>query len=342
VFKVHKGIMTFRDQNAFDSFIEDTKNRTDNEWDDWEISNNFKSLKTILEEVIEAEDVFLNEMNIKFHGDESITRKEIGYTKLSQKYIDNGLLLVNEYETLDLNLPIEFYSRLVNSAGILRIGNDIHVPKKDFIMIIKDGDFGKIEDAKTYKVGNLIPPDIEIANVINKSNQAIEKINDTGRSSAYAGSCDNVNGSYRLIVYDGWQGIIFYNDGSFPCPNVYVTYSVRFRSLKKILGTWQNHKTSQWSLRSSLIADHFGKCPNKPRYFIQNICNVLNVTYPGPYDHTWDHYFFSNVHVGPCESGGLDSCDPTSTDDPQGQVEMLTRSHNATGKNGTTCYVGLY
>ena len=339
--KIHKGILTFNDQRSFDAFVSNTKNRTNKEWDEWEILNNFRSLARIHEEVIQAEDVFLNKMNIKYAGNELITRKDIGYTKLSQSLIDNGFLLVNDYETLDLNIPDEYYGRLLNKDGILRIGNDVHVPKRDFILIIKDGNMSKIGLAKTYKDGDILDAGVTFAKVTHYSNSNVVKTTEPGSRAQeiLIQSCDTNAGGYRLIVYRNYTGIA-YTGYSTPCQTATMSFSIRMRSLKKILGTWQNHNTSQWTLDSKATAEHYGQCPNMPRYLVATMTNAYNGNCP--YGHTWNFYHFENYPCGNCESGGYDSCPDTGSefDNPTPSIEFTVDSHNATGKGGTTCYVG--
>ena len=348
--RVHKGILSFRDQASFDKFVTETKDRTSSEWSFWELENNFKSLASIHEEIIEAENKFLEEMNLKYKGDESITRKEIGYTAESQKLLDDGILQVNEYETLDLNIPLYYYSNLLNKDGILRIGNDIHVPKSDYILVIKDLDMSKVQLSKSFHIGDDVPKGTEIvkvtrvfnSSIFNVSNEEESKVGESeGAKSMYIGSCDTNSSGYRLIVYDGTTALQYYGDGSFPCPNVTATYTVKLRSLKKVLGTWQNHQTSQWTLKSNFKADLFGKCYNGQPYFVRNIANYNNYYWTPIYHHTWDRWIYLNVPAGPCSVGGLDSCpNPWPYDDPEGLIIASPRQHFATGKGGTACYVG--
>lgn len=334
---VHKGMLNFKDQASFDSFVKSRVDLSATELEQWEKANNFKSLSTIHEEIIDKEDVFLNTMNIKYNGSESITRKDIGYTPEAQALIDKGLLVVNEYETLDLNVPVHFYGGLLNKDGILRIGNEIHVPKMDFIMVIKDGDIAKISIAKNYKPGDQLENGVQIARV----ERSIKSSNATTSKVAATLSCDNVVDRYRLIVYDEYS-YIFFNDGSFPCRNEFSNYNIRLRSLRKILGTWQNHETSQWTLRSNLIVDHWSQCTDDNLtsyyYFIRNIVTYNNTSFTPIFGHTWVQQLYAGYHSGPCESGGLGSCPGGS--DPRALIRFPVRQHYATGKNGTTCYVG--
>lgn len=334
---VHKGMLNFKDQASFDSFVKSRVDLSATELEQWEKANNFKSLSTIHEEIIDKEDVFLNTMNIKYNGSESITRKDIGYTPEAQALIDKGLLVVNEYETLDLNVPVHFYGGLLNKDGILRIGNEIHVPKMDFIMVIKDGDIRKIDKAKTYKPGDPQEAGILIAQV----ERRIASTNTANSKVAVVSSCDQVSGSYRLIVYDEYS-FIYYLDGSYPCDNTYSSYSIKLRSLKKILGTWQNHNTSQWRLTSNLVADHWRKCyytTGTPYFdFLRNIVTYNNRIWAPPFGNTWVQPLYANYRAGKCESGGSGSCLDGS--DPEGVIRFPFRQHWATGINATSCYVG--
>jgi len=347
-FKIHKGLFTFKDRKAFDSFVKTTENWTDEVWNEWEISNNFKSLARIHEEVIEEEVAFLNEMDIKYKGDESITRKDIGYTKNTEKLLKQGVLIINEFELLDLNIPVEFYSHLLNNEGVLRIGNDIYVPKKDFIMIIHDGDFGKVAQAKTYKVGNTInDPSISIAKVFTEMNTVNSTVN--ARSQTWVQSCSHISGNYQILAYDQYTGVVLTGYGD-PCTEAYADYSVQLRSLKKTLGIWFNNKTSQFRLECDFVAEHWGKCQVGPpdegvnyrTYFIRTVRNYSRQIFTGPYDHTWVRPLITNYQLGPCESGGLDSCGPETwpLDDPDGFLKFPVRRHQANGVIDTQCYVG--
>ena len=144
-------------------------------------------------------------------------------------------------------------------------------------------------------------------------------------------SCDVNSGGYRLISYENWVGY-FTNYGG--CNSSNETYYIQLRSLKKILGTWQNHKTNQWSFISTLKLELWGVAPysdpNYPSYFATDLVNETNVTHAGPFDHTWNYYF-------------LDHYPPNCYGWPFGyRPKYVWRVHSFTtyGKNGTTCDLG--
>ena len=346
-FVVHKGVLTFRDKEAFKKLSDELKDKTPQQLNEWEASINFKSLRSIHEEAIQKEEVFLQQMAEKYPGNTSLTRKELGYTEFTTNLIKKGVFVVNEFETVDMNVTVPLYGALVNKDGVYRIGDDLIMPQLNVTKFIK-GDASKLyllKDAKESNDAMGIKVNEIARNSFNKSQSEMGRMKETWTS------CDDVNSPYRLIVY---EQVVEGNTlpDEVPCWGSEAWYWLRFRSLKRILGTWQNHKTSLWYGVSSLKIEHWRQC-NYPYYcspttdlsYFSTPVDYVDFHVTIPYEDTYDYYFLREYELGPCASGGFASCPAQGiscpdTPDPRGVLYYTTRVYNVYGKGGTYCYVG--
>lgn len=317
---VHKGILTFKDANAFNKLAEELSKKDIGYIRTWEKGLGFKSAASIYEDVIEEEDKFLEAMVKKYGENSEVTRKEIGFSELTQKYLDKGTLSANEEGILNINVMIPLLAPLVDADGLVRVGNEIRQYKYNFLKIILDADYNKISSLGGFKEST---DNIHVAAVERQRHE----IKDVGRTKALS-SCESIVGSHRLI---GYEEKIFVNDGGTPCPFYRNDYYIRMRSLKKILGTWQNFKTGQFTSNVTVAFDHLN-CD----YTVRNGI----VSYMGFYlehggeMHTYDRYVVQNYNTGPCQSSITGIC--------YGPGSMVfkvgwPRYHTVTGVNGTSC-----
>jgi hypothetical protein len=344
-FVVHDGILTFKNSEIFQKITNDLLNKNGEELTAWERQIGFTSLRTVHEEIIEKEEQYLNQKAEQYPGNATLTRKDLGYTEFTTRWLNSGLFFTNEFETIDMNITSPIFGAVVNKSGVFRIGDEIIMPQRDYVKIIKDGDPNKIGLLNSIIVSDKTT-NIEVVNV----KRDIHRKTSNGRVQAWT-SCTSTNGSYRLIVYEESSAPSLPIET--PCDYVPNSYWLTFRSLKKILGTWQNHQTGEWYVVSSVKVDHYKYCdqsntPGPAQPIVSLLRNVVDITdqrYDLPFGHTATKYFFNGYDTGPCASGGLNTCPANSSsggpnENPFGVLDFVTRSHQGYGKNGTTCYVG--
>lgn len=318
---VHKGLLTFKDPEVFNRMADELSKKDIGYIRAWEKGLGFRSAYSIYEDAIEEEDRFLETM-VKKHGENSeLTRREIGFSEFTQKYLDKGLLSSDEDGVLNVNVMIPMLAPLVNEESLVRVGNEIRQYKYNYLRKILDVDYNKIGRLNEL---NESSDGIHVAAVERQQHE----IKDVGRTKALS-SCESINGSHRLI---GYEEKILVNDGGTPCPFYRNDYYIRLRSLKKILGTWQNFKTTQFTITSTVAFDHLN-CD----YTVRNGVDSFNSTYystPSGWEwHTLDLYWVRNFNTGPCQS---------STGNCYGPGSMVfrvgySRYHYVTGVNGTAC-----
>lgn len=242
---VYNGMLTFKDKSTFDNLTSDFIKKDEAFIRTWEKQLGFKSLYTIYEDVIEEEDRFLEAMVKKYGADSEVTRDEMGYSKMTQKYMESGSLLISNDGFLDMNVTVPSLAPLINADGFVCMGKEIRQYKTDFVKIILDGDYNMMETLSTIKEST---SNIHIAAVERQTTKTL----DTKRTQALS-SCTSTVGSHRLI---GYEEHVVANEGGLPCPVYRNDFFIRTRSLKKILGTWQNFKTNQFKSNGNVTLDH--------------------------------------------------------------------------------------
>ncbi len=317
---VYNGMLTFKDKKGFDQLTLDLAKRDEAYIRSWENQLGFKSLYSIYEDVISEEEKFLNEMVKKYGESSEVTRNEIGYSKLTQTYLEKGVIIETKEGILDMNITIPVLAPLINADGFVRIGNDIRQYKSDYVRIIQDGDYDKMVGLEGLKES---VSQIHVGPVV----RDLKKISDESRTQAIS-SCDVTNGSHRLIAYEEKT---YVNEGGSPCPVYRNDYYVRLRSLKKILGTWQNFKTSQFTLTATYVLNHLN-CDYSVKIFSVSWRNNNFFAIGGNW-HTFDVLYLTNYNTGPCVSSTVNCNGPGILAFDPG----ATRYFLATGVNSTQC-----
>ena len=244
-FVVYKGILTFKDKSTFNKLTEELIGKDETFIYSWEKDLGFKSLYTTYEDVIVEEDKFLETMVKKYGENSEATRNEFGYSKLTQEYLKKGTILMTDDGLLDMNVTTPSLAPLVNADGFVRVGNEIRQYKSDFLKVILDADYQKISRLDGIKESS---NQFHIARV----EKVINKISDASRTQALS-SCESIVGSHRLISYEEKT---YFNEGGVPCPVYRNDYYIMLRSLKKILGSWQNFRTSQFTITATYALNH--------------------------------------------------------------------------------------
>lgn len=146
-----------------------------------------------------------------------------------------------------MNVSIPLYAYFVNVDGIVQIDGKIYQLKKDKIKVIADGDASKVG---LFKSTNKTSKELQIE--VSEVNRTSKVIEDTGRKMSNT-SCTSTVDNYRLIAY---EEVGSGPEVSYCGHNIYYYYTLR--SLKKILGTWQNHKTDYLRIRSdNIVINHY-------------------------------------------------------------------------------------
>jgi hypothetical protein len=288
-----------------------------------------KSLREIYEEVNEEENTFLEELSAKHGSSSTLSRAEIGWTPKAKELIEREALLIDDLDILEMNITVPSYADFVNSDGIVKIGNEIYQFKKDYVRVITDGSVSKISLLKnltTDKNG------IEVYPVSRQ-----RKLSNSGRTQANS-SCQNTNGSYRLLAYEDWVGA--YLPGGNCGYGVFLeNYYLTLRSLKRILGTWQNHQTGSLRSEGSLKITHEVSCSNQPfPIVIATLYDTNSYSRSCPFGHTCNIYFVQNYDGSRCSSDTY--CTPSSGYTSSG-LKIKTNDHHAFGKEGTNCWFGF-
>ncbi len=218
---------------------------------------------------------------------------------------------------------------LVNADGIVQIDGKIYQLKKDKIKVIADGDASKI---RLLKSTDATSKELQIE--VSEVNRTSKVIEDTGRKMSNT-SCTSTVDNYRLIAY---EEVASGPDQSSCGAGLHYYYTLR--SLKKILGTWQNHKTNYLKIRSDNVVINHYKYPYNTEYdrntyqVLYYLVNEVNVVHDLPYDHTATYYYFKNYYFCTLHT-------PTVVPENYCASVYLWSAHvTAFGKNGTTCQLG--
>ena len=263
-------------------------------------SLDYKSLHMIMEEVEVAEEKLLTELEAKY--DPEIPR-EREYATITQKYLERGVLRLDEFGIPELNITIPAFALFLNEDRALKI------------------------DGQTYQFGydniKVIEPNTKTEIAVNP----VERIIRQGKkpSSDNGKSCISTSGRYRLITYE--NNLIWTTGISAPCGDSRFSHWLKLRSLKKVFGSWYNHKTSALRVKGSVRIAHYKRDNVSGLTFIRYMTNENNYFYNLPDHHTATKYFVSEY---PVRYGINNEC-------IEYQINFDYTNHVGIGKNGTTC-----
>lgn len=264
-------------------------------------SLDYKSLYLILEEVEAAEEKLLAELEAKY--DPEIPR-EREYATITQKYLEKGVLRLDEFGIPELNITIPAFALFLNEDRALKIDGQTYQFDYDNIKVIEP-------NTKTEIAVNPVERIIR---------QGKKPSSDNGKS------CISTSGRYRLITYE--NNLIWSTGNGAPCGDSKFSHWLLLRSLKKVFGSWHNHKTSALRIKGSVRISHYErKMDTGELKFIRYMTNENGYFYNLPDDHTEDHYF---VRDYPLKYGINNECITY-------QIKFDYTHHTGIGKNGTTC-----
>jgi hypothetical protein len=310
----------FKDWNEFYSTAQSLAGKDLSYLKDWESKKGFVSLKSVFETAVLEEEKFGETLIAKYGENSTLTRKDFGYSESTTKYITSGAFNIGEFEELIMNVTVPHYATVVNADGIVKIGQSIVQFKHDFIKTIKNGDVNQIKLLNTAQGSNNIS--------VEPVQRTSTKVSDVGRTKELS-ACNNTVGSYRLIAYEE----LVWGQGA-TC-GILVNYYIRMRSLKKILGTWQNHNTGSLQVvsnhvkissyqASSIYGDH-------SLQLVRVIVDETDVVHDLAFGNDENHDYLRDFDWR-CETRtGYNDC-----------IAIIHDNSDITcnGKNGTTCNVG--
>ena len=261
----------------------------------------FKSLKTIMEEVEAAEEALLAELEAKYDTD---TPREREYAAITKEYLEKGVLRLDEFGIPELNITIPAFALFLNEDRQVKVGDQLY-------------EFG-------YENVKVIEPQSKAELAINPVERIIrnEKKPILGNDK----SCTSTSGKYRLITYE--NNLIWSSGNGAPCGDSKFSHYLKLRSLKKVFGSWHNHKTSALRITGSVRISHFERNVTTGELkFVSYMTNENGYFYNLPDDHTEEHYF---VRDYPLKYGANNQC-------IEYQIKFDYTNHTGIGKNGTHC-----
>lgn len=320
-----------KDQKTLDSILTFLSKNDEVYLTKWEKNYGIRSLRESFANALVEEDFFLNEAVNKYGNDPLITREKLGYSDYTSRLLSKNALIKDDDVLLDMNVTIPLYSSLVNEQRIIKIGSQIYQFNRNDIKIIKDGDKGKISLLDKFNssinstTGN---ENIEILKVERKI-QPFSPIQ--GKTNfVWNGSCDNTNQNYRVI---GYEEDTYWANG---CGSSW-SYYIKVRSLRKILGTWQNYNTGSMKVKASCKINEWAVPKNSNDYgFIQpyiyrQIVDWTNITFDLSYGHTGYKYIVLNTPT---------MCQVYPTQQYEPLWKVYRRFYTVYGYNSSSCSFG--
>lgn len=296
-----KSMLTLNNQDQFDELVDFVMEADSAEIAEYTNSLDFKSLKTIMDEVEAAEEELLAELEMKY--DPEIPR-EREYAAITKEYLDKGVLRLDEFGIPELNIPIPAFALFLNEEREMKIGDKTLRFSYDDIKVIEPQTMTEI--------------------AVNPVERIIRETKKPGQENGK--SCTSTSGKYRLITYENNQ--IWSSGTGVPCSDSRFSHWLKLRSLKKVFGSWHNHKTSALRIKGSVRISHY-KSENhgSDLTFIRHMTNENNYFYNLPDHHTATKYFIKDY---PLRYGINNEC-------IQYHIKFDYTNHVGIGKNGTTC-----
>lgn len=296
-----ENMLTLNDQEQFDDLVNFVMEADSVELADYTNSLDFKSLKTIMDEVEAAEEQLLAELEAKY--DPEIPR-EREYAAITKEYLEKGVLRLDEFGIPELNITIPAFAYFLNENREVKIGEQTY-------------QFG-------YDNVKVIEPESKAELAVNPVERVIRE---TGKPGLENGkSCTSTSGRYRLITYE--NNLIWSTGTGIPCNDAEFSHWLKLRSLKKVFGSWHNHKTSALRIKGSVRISHYQRYMETSNLtFIRYMVNNNNYFYNLPDDHTAEKYFVRKYRL----NYGINyEC-------IMYHIKFDYTNHTGIGKNGTTC-----
>lgn len=274
--------LSFSNFENFYETLEYVKALNATDLENWEVSNDFLSMRNVFDQIVLAESVISARLDTI--PADSVSYYESLPTQHSPLCSTYNYMLVTKTEEggsfFDANINDYNFSYLVNSHGIVKIGNKIYQFTSEYIKTIDDGDAQKIPNL--LEATDSDPTNKITVTNINSDYVALHKVSST---ATFVRSNIGDNGRNRVIVYQNWD------QKATTQPNTKVsTYKARVRSLKRRLrGLWYDNDKRNLSLSGSVLGNQtYGKLANGSFVTVNWTFSVSNLT--GGTAHTWDYF----------------------------------------------------
>jgi hypothetical protein len=319
-------MLHLKDLDTFDSLSVSLMNTNYEFVKNWASKTGFKSLRQVYEEVVDDQINHMKTLESQYSNptEISLTWDQIGYTELAKKYIEKGIIIIDDYGAFEINATLPIYSALLNEDGMISINNEYY--KFDRNYVAKTNNINQIKDFLTFENAK-------------RSGLLVFEVNSSNYGRSKTGlSCISTVGNYRLIVYE--NDVTQIGTYGYPCQADRYHFWTTLRSLHKTLGQWFNHKTNYLRIAGTLNLNMYSRestshSPNPgPPYIIFPLFNQWNYNIELPYDHTVEYYYTKDF---------LLNCVGDYT---EGRCKVIVLGANRVlvgyGKNGTTCSVPSY
>lgn len=258
---VKNGIMHFKDNTSFESYLEklkisDTKNNSD-----YSSSITFYSMKKCFNDIVNEESKISEEHEKR--GNNEYSKVEHGnlISKFPNVCIIKTLEDGGKYFEINVNNNDYFLANVLNPDGIVIVGENIYQYTDEYTKIMKGVDYNKINQLiKT-----------------NTSNNEITVSKNKEMKADWVTNCQGNNDGFRIITYMGLTQTV---SGRY----TYTTFKITVRSLRRrVGGAWYDNHAADISGRGSFTgsAASYGTTP----YWFSSIYGAT---------HTWEHYILNN------------------------------------------------
>lgn len=297
------GMLSFKDLQTFDS-VAVLLSSKDNEFlKNWERNMGIKSIRSVYEKAVSEEEIFLEDLKNKFGDDQSLTREKIGYSEYTNSKLIAEDLLVDDYGIIDMNITTPSLGSILNENRVVKIDGIRY-------------EYGK------YKIKN-----IESKNtvLVERTSRVVDQKNSPTAATFADGSCSNSNGNYKVI---GYEENVYWSDG---CNNYWDAY-IKIRSLRKVLGSWQNYNTGSMSVTATVKIIEWAVSPSgNPQFITRNMVDKTDYTYNASFGNTGYWYFINHQPLQCLGSLGLDY---------QRAIKYYSRYYTVGAWNSTSCSFG--
>jgi hypothetical protein len=263
--KLHNGYLWFKDSSVFEQTLQDVVNLPQEERVAWERGLDFQSLESIYNKALEEDEKMFARLE-QLPIDEVETMANI--PDFSDFTLQNQHLfkfMVNEEEaSYNLKIYNTKVSALLNTSGIVKIGEKIYQYNEDNRKVILDGDDNKIPllfgTTNTDEDSQVVFQKVDIKNISS---------NNISNARTYDNqACNHENDGYRVL---GNVSFITENpittgywefDPSLPDPKYKwtvitipgeATIRLEAKTQKKSWGKWRNHTTGYNRISGTMV-----------------------------------------------------------------------------------------
>ncbi|MBX9785054.1 MAG: hypothetical protein K2X48_17335 [Chitinophagaceae bacterium] len=226
--KLENGILVFSNFTELTNTLRNLNKINDSDKDKWEKNIGFISFRKLFDQVLDQ----LSNSNTKDEFDRIIAK--------------NTELITVENDEIKSTLGNNYFAPVVNSKGIVRVGNDYYRFFNSKETIVLDGSEEKVLIASNETLNTDNKKGIYRINFQEKSNNVASRFT---CSSGYMSGCVSSNGSNRRGFHNLEFGYYLGIDRD-PVTLLPVSFTregsvyLKFGAQKRILGTWNSYSTA--------------------------------------------------------------------------------------------------